>query len=296
MDTPMLYVNQSFIDSFNRQPSQVKGEYNDSTQYYKRYLYNKVYSTLKFTLPTAWAQNYFRYWLFRYGSIAVIYTREFGWIAQPYGIIDLNLYYQPRKIVVYNQNLKTPRVGLIGANAGIIRLLDDFYGLDDIVTRYAVQLAQIDRSINVNLMNCNVTAMFEAETKKQADEVKEAYGRASTGEPFVVLNKEVLKGKQITTLLPNAGNNYIVDKLLTSRRTIINSFLTEIGIKNANYDKKERLNSQEVEQNNDETSAIISVIYDNVKGCMADINKISGLQLDVELRYNYNDMQEVGEI
>ena len=293
MSNPITYVNQSYIDYWNMQPSQVKARANAGTSYHKRFLYQKVYSTLRFKLPENWDLNYFRFWLFNYGSISVIYTREFGWICQPYSVTDLNLYYQPKQILVYNQHIKSPKTGVIGINAGIIKILDDYYGLDDIVTRYAEQLAQIDRSINVNLMNCNVTAMFEAETKKQADEVKEAYGKATTGEPLVVISKDVMKGKNITTLIPNVGNNYIVDKLLNARRTIINAFLTEIGIKNANYDKKERLNSQEVEQNTDETSAIISVIFDNIKDCMGKINKISNLNLDVEKRYTYNDMQEV---
>ena len=293
MSDPITYVNQSYIDYWNMQPSQVKARANAGTSYHKRFLYQKIYSTLRFKLPENWDLNYFRFWLFNYGSISVIYTREFGWICQPYSVTDLNLYYQPKQILVYNQHIKSPKTGVIGINAGIIKILDDYYGLDDIVTRYAEQLSQIDRSINVNLMNCNVTAMFEAETKKQADEVKEAYGKATTGEPLVVISKDVMKGKNITTLIPNVGNNYIVDKLLNARRTIINAFLTEIGIKNANYDKKERLNSQEVEQNTDETSAIISVIFDNIKDCMGKINKISDLNLDVEKRYTYNDMQEV---
>lgn len=293
MSNPITYVNQSYIDYWNMQPSQVKARANAGTSYHKRYLYQKIYSTLRFKLPENWDLNYFRFWLFNYGSISVIYTREFGWICQPYSVTDLNLYYQPKQILVYNQHIKSPKTGVIGINAGIIKIMDDYYGLDDIVTRYAEQLSQIDRSINVNLMNCNVTAMFEAETKKQSDEVKEAYGKATTGEPLVVISKDVMKGKNITTLIPNVGNNYIVDKLLNARRTIINAFLTEIGIKNANYDKKERLNSQEVEQNTDETSAIISVIFDNIKDCMGKINKISNLNLDVEKRYTYNDMQEV---
>ena len=141
-------------------------------------------------------------------------------------------------------------------------------------------------------MNGNITAFFEADSKKQADEVKEAYGNATSGKPLVVVNKEVMNGKQITTLLPNVGNNYIVDKLLTARRGIINSFLTEIGIRNANYEKKERLNSAEVEENNDETKAIITVIYENVKKCMETINAFSGLNLDVELRYDYTEREE----
>lgn len=295
MDSPIMYQQQELINYFNLQPSEVKGRCNTATEFHKRYLYTKVYSTLKFTIPESWDMNFFRFWLFRYGSIGVIYTKEFGWVAQPYSVDELQLYYNPRKITVYNQFIKKPKTGMIGINAGIIRIMDDYFGLDDIVTKYAEMLAQIDRSINVNLMNCNVTALFEADSKKQADEVKEAYGDATTGKPLVVINKDVMNGKQITTLLPNVGNNYIVDKLLTARRTIINAFLTEIGIRNANYEKKERLNSAEVSENNDETKAIVSVIYDNIKSCMAQINKISDLGLDVTLRYDYMDEGGAGD-
>lgn len=293
MNAPILFHQQELINYFNLQPSEVKGRANTDVELHKRYLYSKVYSTLKFKLPENWAMNYFRFWLFRYGSIAVIYTKEFGWIAQPYSVEELNLYYNPKRIIVYNQFIKSPKKGVIGINSGIIRLMDDFFGLDDIITKYAVMLSQIDRSINVNLMNCNVTSLFEAESKKQADELKEVYGEATSGKPFVVVNNNVMKGKQITTLLPNVGNNYIVDKLLTARRTIINAFLTDIGIRNANYEKKERLNSAEVDENNDETKAIITVIFETVKKCMDDINKISNLGLDVTLRYDYNESEDV---
>ena len=295
MDTPIMYQQQELINYFNLQPSEVKGRANTATEFHKRYLYTKVYSTLKLTIPESWDMNFFRFWLFRYGSIAVIYTNEFGWVAQPYSVDDLQLYYTARKITESNEIVQKGKRGIIGINAGIIRIRDDYSGLDDIVTKYAEMLAQIDRSINVNLMNCNVTAFFEADSKKQAEEVKEAYGDATTGKPLVVVNKEVMNGKQITTLLPNVGNNYIVDKLLTARRCIINAFLTEIGIRNANYEKKERLNSAEVEENNDETKAIITVIYENVKKCMETINAFSGLGLDVELRYDYKEREETEE-
>lgn len=289
MDTPITFHQQEILNYYNLQPSSVKGRANTATEYHKRFLYTKIYSTLKFIIPDNWDMNYFRFWLFHFGSIGVIYTKEFGWIAQPYSVDELQLYYNPKKITVYNQFINKPKMGIIGINAGIIRIMDDYFGLDDIVTKYAEMLAQIDRSINVNLMNCNVTAFFEAENKKQADEVKEAYGEATTGMPFVVMNKNVLNGKTINTLLQNVGNNYIVDKLLSARRAIINVFLTEIGIRNANYEKKERLNSMEVEENNDETKAIITIIYENVKDSMKKINSFSGLNLNVELRYNYDN-------
>ena len=286
---PIMFDQDMLLNHFNIQPSVVKGRANAGVEFYKRLLYTKIYSTLDFTLPETWKKNYFRFWLFHIGSIGVIYTNEFGWVAQPYSIVQLDIYYNPKIIQVYNQFITTPKIGAVGVNAGIIKCMDDYFGLDDIVTRYATDLAQCDRSIEVNLMNSNVTAFFKAKNKKDADAIKEAYAKATTGEPFVVVNKEVMDDESIETLLPNMKNNYLVNDLLQSRRGIINAFLTEIGIRNANYDKRERLNSQEVSENNDETSAIISVIYDNIKKSMDEVNEISGLNLGVKLHYDYTE-------
>jgi len=288
LSEPIMFGQEQALDYFNMQPSTVKGRANAGTEYYKRLLYTKLFSTLKFKLPESWKLNYFRFWLFHFGSIAVVYTNEFGWVCQPYSIEKLDLYYQPAVILVNNQFVEN-KVGVVGYNAGIIKCMDDYFGLDDVVTRYATDLAQCDRSIEVNLMNSNVTAFFKATDKKNAEAVKEVYGKATTGEPFVVVNKEVLGDESIEILLPNVKNNFIVTDLLTARRGILNAFLTEIGIRNANYDKKERLNSQEVNENNDETSANISVIYDNIKKSMEVINSFSGLGLDVEYAYDYSE-------
>ena len=289
MNEPIMYGQEMILDHFNIQPSNVKGRANAGVEFYKRLLYTKLYSTLDFTLPESWKKNYFRFWLFHIGNIGVIYTKEFGWVCQPYSILELDLYYNPKIIQVYNQFITTPKIGAIGVNAGIIKCMDDYFGLDDIVTRYATDLAQCDRSIEVNLMNSNVTAFFKAKSKKDADAIKEAYAQATTGKPFVVVNKEVMDDEAIETLLPKVKDNFIVPDLLQARRGILNAFLTEIGIRNANYDKRERLNSQEVNENNDETSAIISVMYDNIKKSMEVVNEISGLGLDVKLHYDYEE-------
>ena len=164
MNEPIMYGQEMILDHFNIQPSMVKGRANAGTEFYKRLLYTKIYSTLDLTLPESWKKNYFRFWLFHMGSIAVIYTNEFGWVAQPYGILELDLYYNPKTIQVYNQFIKTPKIGAVGVNSGIIKCMDDYFGLDDIVTRYATDLAQCDRSIEVNLMNSNVTAFFKAKS------------------------------------------------------------------------------------------------------------------------------------
>lgn len=284
---PVTWQEQSIRDYYNLQPSMVKGVANQGTLFHKRYLYRKIYSNLIFNLPDTIALNWFRFWLFNYGSIAIIYTSEFGWTAQPYGIVKLDINYNPSEITVFNQYFKSAKRGVIGVNSGIVKVFDDYYGLDDIVTNYAEMLAQIDRTINVNLMNSNVVMAFYAENKKDADVIKEAYGDATTGKPMVTLNKKFAE-KPLAPFIQNIGQNHIVDRLLTERRTLVNNFLTEIGIRNANYEKKERLNSMEVSENNDETRAIISIIKDNIQESFDMLNHISDMNLRVRYRYDYN--------
>lgn len=286
---PITFQEQEALNYFNLQPSSVKGTANTDVQYYKRMLYTKLYSVFKFTLPADWDLNWFRLFLFHFGSLAVINTEKFGWIAYPYGVTEYNLYYNPKKITVTSAFLDGMVDGVIGENAEIIRIMDDYFGLDHLITKYATQLSQCDKDIEINLMNANVSLVCEAENKKEADSVREAFAKATTGEPFVAINKDLLGDRRLVTLINNVSQNFIADKLLDTRRGIMNAFLTEIGIKNANLDKKERLNSMEVESNTDETKAIISVIFENLQMCFDKVNNLTGLGLAVEFRYDYKD-------
>lgn len=283
------YRAQSFINEFNGKPSEVKGTNNANVISQKRYLWNMIYSTLNFKIPESWSLNWFRFWLLHCGSIAVIYTAQYGWVCLPYGVEKLDLYYQPKKIIVTSAHLNsTEQEGTIGEDAGIIHIFDDYFGLDDLVTQYAVMLSDIDKSINIGLMNSNVAFLFEANNKKEADTIKEAYAKATTGEPLIAINKKSIE-ENLKPFFPNVKNNYIVGDLIDAKHNIINEFLTKIGIKNSNTDKKERLITDEVNSNNDAVSSIISVIYKNIKKSMDKINKMSNgdLELGVSLNYEY---------
>lgn len=289
---PMDYTAQNYLNMTNIAPGDVKGKNNINVQSQKRYLWNMIYSTLDFTLPKTWALNWFRYWLLHCGSVAVINTDKYGWIAQPYGVEKLDINYQPKKILVTSSYLDYEQKGVIGEDAEIIKIFDDYYGLDDLVTQYATMLSDIDKSININLMNSNVAFLFEADNKKEGDTIKEAYGKATTGEPLVVMNKKTV-GDGLKPFFPNVKTNFITTDLIDAKHNILNEFLTKIGIKNANSDKKERLISDEVNANNDATSSIISVIYKNIKESMDRVNEISGLGLAVKLNYEYGGVADV---
>lgn len=288
MNSPIWFGQQQAINYFNLQPSAVKGQVNSATEYYKRQLYNKAFSVFNFKLPEWWKMNWFRFWLFCYGSISVIYTKKFGWVCQPYSVKRWDYQYNPRDIIVFNPYIQDKEIGgSIGLNAEIVHLFDDYFSIEPIIVRYAELLAQTERSLNINLMNSNISYLFEADGKKQADEIAESYGKATEGNPLILLNKKVMNGEALKPFLPNVKSNFIADTLLTVRRGIMNEFLTEIGIRNVSVQKKERLTQGETNENNDETKSIASVMFNNIKDGFERTNRISGLSLEVELAYDY---------
>ena len=132
--------------------------------------------------------------------------------------------------------------------------------------------------------------LYFAKNQKEASEVKKAYQKATEGEPFVPISKELLpEDGQLLSTFSNSFPANMLDKLLTARRTIVNNFLTEVGINNANIDKKERLNSMEVNSNSEETSANVMIVLDNMKKGFDEFNKLSGYKMSVDLKYNYDD-------
>lgn len=286
---PWTYESQSISQYFQLQPSQMKGRANVGVEYHKRYLYNLVYSKFKFSLPDNWKKNFFRFFLFHCGSIAVIYTKEYGWICSPYSVTKLGLYYTPTQIEVVNHMFTSGKVGVIGLNSEIVKIFDDYGGLDDLVTNYAQQLAQIDKNVNVNLQNANVSIGYYVNNKKEADTIKEAYAEATDGNPLVVTNKRVFDENNGKPFLRDVKNNYIANDLLVAKRTIINEFLTKIGIPNANLDKRERLISNEVNANNAETECMVTLMKENIDESFKNLNEISDLNLSVSLRFEESE-------
>lgn len=294
MEAPYDFQTQEIADYFAIQPSGVKGAANLSVVTNKRYLYTKLFSVFDIVIPEEWPLNFFRYVLFRFGCLTGIYTNEMGWMCGIFGVSQLDAYWQPKVLTYTNHLLPEVKTGIVGVNCEIFKIMDDYGGLDDLITKYATKLSQIEKDIDINLMNANVAFVYGAENKKDADAFKEAYDEATEGKPLVTVNKALLEEGTRGTLFPNVSNTFIADKLQNLRRQILNELLTEIGIRNANYDKKERLNSMEVSENNDETQAIASIILKNLQESFDKFNKISGFNCSVSLNYNYELIPEGG--
>ena len=89
-------------------------------------------------------------------------------------------------------------------------------------------------------------------------------------------------------------DNYITPDLLQDFRTLIANFDAEIGINNVNFEKKERLITDEVNSNNEDTIARCTIWLNTLNETFKSVNKMFNLNLRAKLRESENK-SEVSE-
>lgn len=270
-------------------PSTVHVRNTALAQFFKRYLLQEAMSVFEWKMPDHWARNYFLYVLYVWGYIAVFDAgEEFGVIPQHCGLGGYSIMYQPTKALIANPLLNGVREKEIGRDCEIIRLQPDYMGLYDLVDYYGDLMALCAETVGVNVLNSKLSYVFSAQNKAAAESYKKLYDSISGGDPAVFADKTLLDDQgnlTVQLLQQNVGNNFIADRVLDCMGTIRNQFLTAIGIPNANTDKRERLNSDEVNANNFETRANCALWLDELKhACKLAREMFPGLELDVDWR------------
>ena len=295
-----LPVNYEFINQYNamRSPSTVHCRNTALVEYYTRYLFQKVISVFEFEgLPEEWADNYFKYVLFGYGVIAVIYTDKYGVICQDCGLSGFDVFYQPTRCIIANPHLPGLKEFKIHENCEIIKLQPDYGSVMDLVTTYADLMALALETTGANLLNSKLSYVFFAENKTAAESFKKLYDRVASGEPMAVIDKNLMleDGTPAWQMFTqNVGQNYITDRLLNDMKTLEDQFNTVIGVPNANTQKRERMITDEVNANNVDTQCRVNLWLETMNKDIMQVNKMFGT--GIKVKYRYDDITKVVEI
>lgn len=288
LEVPVGYGD---INLYNAQfsPSTVHVKNTALQRYFRKYLLQKAISVFKWTLPEEWDEDYFKYTLYGLGYIAVLNTRSFGVICQGGALGGYNLYYRPSYIMITNPLLRGTITANINTDCAIIKLQPDYSSIMDIVGYYADQLALAAEALGMNLVNVKTGIVFGAKNKAQAESYKKMYDRLGDGNPAIVIDKDLLDDTGKPTWFPfvqNMKEQYITSDILSDMRKINEQFCTDIGIPNANTDKRERLIDSEVNSNNVETATRCEMWLESIKKGIDTANEMYGLSLSVDWRVN----------
>ena len=301
---PFDYQTLNYYNA-TRSPSTVHVKNSRLRKYFRKYLFQKAISVFKWNLPEEWDSDYFLYTLYGLGYIAIIDTDQYGVICQGGALGGYNLYYRPSYIVITNPLIRETITASIdrrtegtadraftatsGKECVLIKLQPDYSSIMDIVGFYADQMALAAESMGINLLNIKTGTVFGAESKNKAESYKKMYDMLSDGEPAVVIDKQLMDEQGKPSWFPftqNVKESYVVSDILSDLRKIEAMFCTEVGIPNANIDKKERLISDEVNANNVETSSRCEMWLEEIRKGLTKANEKYNLKLAVDWRVN----------
>jgi hypothetical protein len=147
-----------------------------------------------------------------------------------------------------------------------------------VVRYYAYKLANIDRAIDVNIEAVKTPVLVTC-TDKQRLSLKQAINQRKDNEPVIYADNSFDKD-MISTL--DLKPTPVFKDLQVQKHMVINEFFTDIGINNANMDKRERMVSTEIEANDEQVKASEDVLLRSREEACKQINRIFGLNIKVK--------------
>lgn len=291
---PMFY-NYMNAETTKYSPSTIHASDNQTAQYFRRYLLQKAIAVFKWKMPEHWVKEYFLYTLYSQGFIAIINTNKFGVIPQRCALSGYNVMEAPTQVIVNNYLIRFPMSPTIGINCVLIKLMPDYGSILDKIEYYAAKMALVSEAIDINLLNTRLTTVFGADTKGAAESLKKVYDQVSRGEPAVFTDQKFFNadGKpKWAQFTQDAKQNYIVTDLLSDLRKIEAQFATDIGIPNANTDKRERLITDEVNANSIETKTLCELWLEELQKSCKQASTMFGIELSVDWRNNPDEQPQ----
>lgn len=282
---PVLFDYDNLYTS-QIKPGTVHSRSTTLTRFFERIFMQRMFSVFEYDLPEEWDRDYFLYVLWIYGFGCVMNTDKYGVIFQQCTLSGYNVYYRPAKCLVSNPLLKTREL-TINVDTALIKCTPDYRGVYDIISYYADMAAIISESFGINVLNTRLAYVFSADNSAMAESFKKMYDKISAGDPAVAIDKKLFDENGDPRWLKfdnNIRNTFIGKDLLECMQTVDNMFCTTIGIKNANYEKRERLLTDEVNANNQLTESLSDVWLDTISKAFEKANEMFGLNLAIRRR------------
>ena len=145
---------------------------------------------------------------------------------------------------------------------------------------FARRLYECDRTIDVNIKAQKTPVAILCDDNQRLT-MKNMYAQYDGNEPFIFGSKD-LDIKKIQAI--STGAPFVADKIMQTKIQIWNEAMTYLGISNVNFQKKERLVTDEVARNMGSTVSSRYTRLEMRKQACRQINKMFGLNINVVYR------------
>jgi len=234
-------------------------------------------------LPNNMDERWIEKYLFTSGKCIFYKDPVMGYmvagLAQQGGV---NCYGDPTSVYPVAENYVYNGDKLVnGENCYVIRNNDLMLPNFPIIRHYAYKLCNIDRAIDTNVEAVKTPIIVRC-SEKQKLSLKNAINQRKDNEPVIWSSDLSDINEMVDTLTTNAP--VVFPQLQTQKHMILNEVFTDLGINNANMDKRERMVANEVEANNEQVKACEDVMLKAREQACKEINRIFGTNISVKRR------------
>lgn len=202
--------------------------------------------------------------------------------------------YMPTIFTFSNPALGISKELKINEECIIISNDDMYFGLYPLMCKYATAEAENELSLFIADILARIPAMISAGDDNALASALKFLEDIEKGKLGAIADSEFLEG--IKSQPVNTSNNRNITQLIEYEQYLRAGFFNEIGL-NANYNmKRESLNSNESQLNDDMLYPMIDNMLKNRKEGLERVNKMFGTDISVELDSSWKDNYEEKEL
>ena len=249
--------------------------------YRRIYDYYKMLALNMFTwenLPETMDSRYIENALYEHGLCLVNDDKDLGLISVPcsYGA-NMNINGESTEVITSGYNYVKTVKYINNDNCVLIRNNDLAKPTKDYIANYAERMLEVEMCIRANI-NQQKFPWFINATEKTKKSLQLIFDKVENFEPFILANREIMGEAPLEVL--TMSTPYVADKLNSYKYELEREILSFLSLNN-NFEKKERLLTDEVNSNNDFIHTNAMLMYKVRLQACEQINKKFGLNVRV---------------
>lgn len=149
-----------------------------------------------------------------------------------------------------------------------------------IVDFYAKRLAKAQNAFDNSLTWANIPYIFQTDNDDSKLSIERMFESAQEGKPFVIADKSLFKDNKDRAGVPTSIP-FIGKELMDTLNEIMMKFRETVGFNTAGVDKAERVNTLEIESNDEHTYSVLSIMLKQRQIAVKSINTFFNLSIEV---------------
>ena len=249
--------------------------------YRRIYDYYKMLALNMFTwenLPETMDSRYIENALYENGLCLVNDDKDLGLISVPCSFgANMNINGESTEVITSGYNYVKTIKYINNDNCVLIRNNDLAKATRDYIANYAERMLEVEMCIRANI-NQQKFPWFINATEKTKKSLQLIFDKVENFEPFILANREIMGEAPLEVL--TMSTPYVADKLNSYKYELEREILSFLSLNN-NFEKKERLLTDEVNSNNDFIHTNAMLMYKVRLQACEQINKKFGLNVRV---------------